>query len=163
MAPKNHVCPFCNKTFTCGQKKFKIHISAVHFNLKNHVCDICKKEFTYAGNLKTHIRSVHEKFKPHKCQQCGHNFRSNWHLNEHIKKKIMDVIFAPKHFLKPPREMCTYLSHIMEKENHSIVINVGEVSVCLNCYLDIIQECTKTLCINMHVKFAIRHTNQILI
>ena len=65
MAPKEYVCPFCNKTFTHGQKKFKLHISAVHFNMRNHTCDVCNKDFTCSGNLKTHIRKVHELLKPH--------------------------------------------------------------------------------------------------
>ena len=51
-------CQYCGKSFVSKQS-VKMHIDAIHFQLRPFSCDYCEETFTQKSNLKTHVKNKH--------------------------------------------------------------------------------------------------------
>ena len=59
-------CKHCGKNF-CRPSYLKIHIEAVHEQLKKYHCKVCNKSLMGQGNLTRHIADIHNGVKNQKC------------------------------------------------------------------------------------------------
>ena len=51
-------CQYCGKSFVSKQS-VKMHIDAIHFQLRPFSCDYCEETFTQKSNLRTHVKNKH--------------------------------------------------------------------------------------------------------
>ena len=80
---KKFMCDRCPYT-TVMKGNLKIHVNAVHENLRNHACHICGFTAKYGTGLKRHIKSVHDNIKDQVCGQCRKAFSQKAALNRHL-------------------------------------------------------------------------------
>jgi len=77
-------CVHCGKMFTY-QSDLKIHIKAVHDQIRDHVCEICAKGFLTSSALNMH-KLTHTGEKKFPCHICGKAFRSKDYLIQHTRQ-----------------------------------------------------------------------------
>ncbi|XP_062860102.1 histone-lysine N-methyltransferase PRDM9 isoform X2 [Trichomycterus rosablanca] len=111
VAPKEHSCTQCSKTFQtirgfknhacfrqgdqlylcpdCGKafnwfNSLKQH-QRIHTGVKPYACAQCEKSFVHSGQLNVHMRT-HTGEKPFLCAECGESFRQSGDLRRHEQK-----------------------------------------------------------------------------
>ena len=77
-------CRHCGKMFAY-QSDLKIHIKAVHDQIRDHVCEICAKGFLTSSALNMH-KLTHTGEKKFPCHICGKAFRSKDYLIQHTRQ-----------------------------------------------------------------------------
>ena len=74
-------CPYT----TSDTRNYRIHIKAVHDNIRDEICDECGRGFKRKYTLKMHVKQVHSELKDHACQECGRGFKVLGSLKKHEK------------------------------------------------------------------------------
>ena len=70
--PKNKcMCKICGKIFGSAGN-LRIHIKAVHEQLKDHECELCDYKCSRVGDLKKHLSNIHD-IGPYECAYCVKN------------------------------------------------------------------------------------------
>ena len=77
-------CGHCGKMFAY-QSDLKIHVKAVHDQIRDHVCEICAKGFLTSSALNMH-KLTHTGEKKFPCHICGKAFRSKDYLIQHTRQ-----------------------------------------------------------------------------
>ncbi len=82
---RNNECLHCGKTFKRSEH-LKIHIRAIHHNIKEFHCPVCAKAFVTQSGLAVHMR-VHNDERPFACSWpgCDKRFRQKMHMNRHTR------------------------------------------------------------------------------
>lgn len=78
-------CLECGDTFNLRQN-LRLHIAAVHSEVKTAVCPTCSKKFVRKCDLLRHMRSVHDKLRPHKCALCWREFQIHSRMLAHMRR-----------------------------------------------------------------------------
>lgn len=79
---KQHVCSFCNKTFS-HFTQLNIHMR-IHAPGQLYSCIVCDKSFSKVSSLRRHNRS-HIGLKPYNCSICNQTFTQSHHLKIHMR------------------------------------------------------------------------------
>ena len=71
-------------TFSGNMRGLKMHIKALHDNIKDFKCPQCAYTTAYKYEINRHMKRIHEKIKDFKCHLCTYATSRTSDLNRHI-------------------------------------------------------------------------------
>jgi hypothetical protein len=91
---RQYKCPECVKSYS-SDHQLQLHRHAKHIKDVTYKCPHCSY-FTYvAAAIPRHIKEIHERAKPHKCEYCDHE--GFFYIRD--KRKHIAITHPNKHFL----------------------------------------------------------------